>query len=49
MMPTKAYLDEVLGMPVVRKFVLEKNFLGTLYIITSLRYARHGSGADMTH
>ncbi|KAB8266493.1 hypothetical protein BDV30DRAFT_221830 [Aspergillus minisclerotigenes] len=48
MTPTKPYLDEVLGTPAVQKFLREKNFFNSPYIVTGIRVARHGSGSNMT-
>lgn len=48
MTPTKAYLDEVLGTPAVQKFLHEKKFFTSPYIVTGIRVARHGSGSDLT-
>ncbi|KAL4875160.1 hypothetical protein BJY04DRAFT_202656 [Aspergillus karnatakaensis] len=48
MTPTKRYLDEVLGTPAVQKFLREKNFFNSPYIVTGIRVARHSSESATT-
>jgi hypothetical protein len=46
MTPTKSYLDQVLSTPAVQKYLREKDYFSSPYLVTGIRVARHGSGSE---
>ncbi|RAO74152.1 uncharacterized protein BHQ10_010164 [Talaromyces amestolkiae] len=45
MTPTTAYLDQVLSTPPVQEYLRKHKYFTSLYIVTGIRVARHGSGS----
>lgn len=45
MTPTTAYLDQVLKTPSVQEYLRKNKYFSSLYIVTGIRVARHGSGS----